>query len=192
MLPVLGDELGQAQLLIGAVVAAGHGGHVAQGHGGLPQGVADFLAEPHEVGDGQADDGVQGDQDEEGDKGPQTAAGGVDPLLLVELGQLLLIFLLIFCVLPLQLLLPVVEPAHADHAALGLHLERQHHQLHHQAEEDDGYAVGAGEGVQPADQRREGYGNDVAEGRKHCLFPPVDSVVAGRRGGPGPGHGTGS
>ena len=41
----------------------------------------------------------------------------------------------------MQLRLLAGETAHADHAALGLHLEGQHHQGDQQAEEDDGQTV---------------------------------------------------
>ena len=186
--PVEGNEIGEEDLLIGVVDAAGEGGEiVAQGDGGVPQGGAGRVADAHEVGDGHADDGVQGQQNEHGQKGPETAAGGVDAGLLIELGHLLLVLLLIFRVSLLQLRLLAGETAHADHAALGLHLEGQHHQGDQQAEEDDGQTVGPGGGVQPAQQGGKGHAHKLAKGTKHnsycssaCRFRQSLSCIAAR------------
>lgn len=81
------------------------------------------------MGDGPVDDLVQGQQEEQGQEGPQAPAHGVDALLLIELCQLLLVFLLIFGILLLQLRLLAGQASHTDHATLGLHLEGKEYQL---------------------------------------------------------------
>ena len=108
------------------------------------------------MGDGPVDDLVQGQQEEQGQEGPQAPAHGVDALLLIELCQLLLVFLLIFGVLLLQLRLLAGQASHTDHAALGLHLEGKEYQLQDQTEEDDGHTVGPGDGIHPAQQGGKG------------------------------------
>ena len=42
--------------------------------------------------------------------------------------------------------------AHADHAALGLHLEGDHDEGDDQAEQDDGQAIGIGDGIHQSGQ----------------------------------------
>lgn len=84
---------------------------------------------------------IQGNEDGEGQQGPEAAGHGVDPLLLIELGNLLLILLLISRIFLLQLLELGGKAAHVHHAALALHLEGQQHQLDNQGEENNGKAI---------------------------------------------------
>ena len=132
---------------------------MAHGEGQLLHLLIGTVAQTHEMGDGQTDDIVQEDHDRQRDQAPQTSAHGVDPLVCIELLQLLLVLHLVVGVLLLQLLLLVRQTAHTDHTLLALHLEGQHHQLHHQGEEDQGHAVGPGEAVEQAHQPSERRGN---------------------------------
>ena len=71
--------------------------HVDAGSGGgLDQAFQRVLGEHHEVGDGLADDGIQGDQDGEWDQAPEAAAHGIDAFLFVELLHFLLELGLVF------------------------------------------------------------------------------------------------
>ena len=161
--PVLQD--GGALLVIGQ-----DGAHVdAGGDGLLHQGLADLLAQHHEVGDGLADDVVEGDEDGHGDEAPQAAAHGVDAVLLIEPLLLLRHLLAVVGVALLDLLQLAGDHVHADHAALALHHEGQQHQLHHQGEEDESHAVGTGELIELSGQPGEGPADPVTKGRKHRL-----------------------
>ena len=134
---------------------AGHGVHHLLHH---------VLAQHHEVGDGLADDGVQSQQDGEGEQAPQAPGHGVDPLLGVELLHFLGLFGLVVGVLFLDLLHPAGHAAHAHHALLGFHLEGQHDELDDQRKEDDGHAVGARQVIEEPDQPREGDTDIVSDG----------------------------
>ena len=207
-----GDLLDQVDLAVGLqlgqTILEHHGAvlgnldDVAHGHTGIGQVVDDavhyLLGEHHEVGDGLTDDGVQRDQNGQGQKAPQTAAHGVDPLLGIELLHLLAHFRLVVGVLLLNLLHPAGHPAHAHHALLGFHLQRQQNQLEHQGEEDDGHAVRAGELIEHADQPGKGDTDDVSDARKHKAYPPNRDTNRNERdrlrssGAISQGQGTGS
>ena len=195
-----GDLLDQVDLAVGLqlgqTILEHHGAvlgnldDVAHGHTGIGQVVDDavhyLLGEHHEVGNGQ------------GQKAPQTAAHGVDPLLGIELLHLLAHFRLVVGVLLLNLLHPAGHPAHAHHALLGFHLQRQQNQLEHQGEEDDGHAVRAGELIEHADQPGKGDTDDVSDARKHKAYPPNRDTNRNERdrlrssGAISQGQGTGS
>ena len=123
-----------------------------------------LAGEHHEVGDGLAQDGVQRDQDGQGQEAPETAGHGVDPLFGVELLHFLAQLRLVVGVLLLQLLHPPGHTVHADHALLRFQLEGKHQELDHQREEDDGHAVGTGHVVEQPQQPGEGDTNDVSNG----------------------------
>ena len=82
--------------------AQGHGailrqldniGHIDAGIvGGVNELVKHILPQHHEVRDGLADDGVERDQNGQGQKAPQASAHGVEALFLVELLHFLLHF----------------------------------------------------------------------------------------------------
>ena len=116
------------------------------------------------MGDGLADDGVQGQKDGQGDEAPQAAAHGADALFGIELLHLFTHLGLVVGVLFLDLLNFAVHTAHADHALLGLHLEWQQNQLDDQSEQDDGNTVRARQVIKQAQQCREGDTNKVSDG----------------------------
>ena len=162
----IGQKLGNSVLDHGGAVLHLHNaGDVQPGFGhGVHQLLHHILTQHHEVGDGLADDGVQGQQNGEGQQAPQAAGHGVDPLLGVELLHLLGLLGLVVGVFLLDFLKPAGHAAHAHHALLGLHLEGQHNQLDHQGKEDDGHGVGARQVIKEPDQPGEGDTDNVSNG----------------------------
>ena len=164
-LPV-GHELGDSVPDHGGAVL--HLGDALQAEPGAADGVHHLLdhvlAQHHEVGDGLADDGVQGQQDGQGQKAPQAPGHGADALLGVELLHLLRLLGLVVGVFLLDFLETAGHAAHAHHALLGLHLEGQHDELDDQGEENDGHAVGIGQVVEQPDQPGEGDTDKVSDG----------------------------
>ena len=122
-----------------------------------------------------ADDAVQRNQDGEGDEGPEAARHGVDLLLLIELCDLGLVFLLVAAVLLLQLLDYRREAGHAHHAALALELEGQHDKSHDQGEQDNREAEVLHRLIELEQQ----------PGKRHCDYGHLLSPISPR----GSGHG---
>ena len=166
------DELGQVDLLVGSGLTACAGG-ISQGHGQLGDALDDLVGQGHEVAQGGTDDIVQRDEDGEGQEGPQTAGHGVDTLAGVEVGDLLLLTLLVVGVLLLDLLHLAVHAAHAEHTFLALELEGKDHQLHQQGEEDQRHAVRPGPGIEQTGQPGKGNADVVAELCEHRLVSSV-------------------
>ena len=124
--------LGHIDLGIGAGVGdAGDTGH----------GVDHVLGHVHQVDQGLPDDGVQGDEQHQGDHGPQAAAHGVDMLPLIELLDLQIIALPVLAILLLQLLHLSGEHGGLDHALLALQGHREQNDLDDNGEQDQGQAV---------------------------------------------------
>ena len=116
------------------------------------------------MGNRLADDGVQGDQNGQGNETPEAAAHGADALFFVELLHLLIHFCLIVGILLLDLLHLAGHAVHPDHALLGLDLEGQHDELDDNGEQNDSQTVGIGQVVKQLDQRGEGDTNVVSKG----------------------------
>ena len=167
--PVLVDELRQIDLVVGRSLSR-RAGHVAQRHRKLSDLGDDLVGQGHEVAQGGADDVVQGDKDGEGQEGPQAAGHGVDTLAGVEVGDLLLLLLLVVGVPLLDLLHLAVHTPHAEHTLLAFQLEGKENQLHHEGEEDQRDTVGACPRVEQAGEPRERHTDIVAELCKHILF----------------------
>ena len=111
----------------------------------------------HGIEQGPADNGVQGQQDEQGDKRPQAAAHGVDLLPLVKFLYLKVIALPIFAVLLLQLLHLAGEQIHLDHALLALQRNREENELNHNGEQDQGQAVAVKDIIKGQQQPGKGF-----------------------------------
>ena len=159
------DDLGDLDLLIGGVAGQGDTGIFDHLTGSLHHlQTGSTAAEVHEVDDGLPDDIVQGHQNGQRQKAPQAPAHGVDALFLVELLHLLIHFYAVIGVLFLDLLHFPGHPIHADHALLRLHLEGQQDQLDDQGEQDQRYAVRAGQIVKQADQPCERCTDPVNDG----------------------------
>ena len=161
------DEVGQIDLLIGVV---GGRRRIAQRHRQIGNLGNDLVGQVHEEPQRGTDDIVQGDQDGEGQEGPQAAGHGVDALLGVQVGHLLLLPLLVVGVAGLDILDLALHPVHAQHALLALHLEGQDHQLHHQGEEDQRHAVGTGQAVEHSRQPCERHTDVISDLCKHVFF----------------------
>ena len=140
---------------------------------GLHHGLQYILGKHHEVGDGLADDVVEGDEDGHGDEAPQAAAHGVDAFLFVELLHFLLELGLVFGVALLQLLHLTADAAHAHHALLGFHLEGQHDELDDQSKQDQSHTVGVRQVIEQTNQPGKGYANVVANGGHSCLSSDI-------------------
>ena len=147
---VVEHVLGHGQLRVGASAAEGlivqqivHGLDVVRGH-------------VHEVGQGPADDAVDGHQEGQGQEGPQTAAGGLHALLVIELLELLRVFLPVPGVLLLQDFLFLRQAAHGEHAFPPLQEEGEQDDTDHQAEEQQRHAVAAGEVIEQQQQLGKG------------------------------------
>ena len=144
---VWGNERGQIQLVIphigklGGLLDPSVGSSYAPPVQSLGHGRDLFPGKAHHVLQGLADDGIKGKQDKQGQKGPQTPAHGVGPLLLIKLLDLLLVALLVLGILLLQLLDLAVEHVHLDHALLSLQGQGEEDHLHHQGKEDQSDAV---------------------------------------------------
>ena len=142
------DVLGDGQLAVALVV---HDGSVEQ----VGDGVELVLVDAHEVFQGLADDQVQHHQEGQGEEGPQAAAGGLDTLLLIELLQLLAVFLPVSGVFLGQLPLLVRQAAHGEHALAPLQKDGEEDQTDDQTEQQQGDAIAACPVVEQQDQFRE-------------------------------------
>ena len=163
------DELGQIDLVISRGLTTG-AGHISQGHRQLGDLSDDLVGQGHEVAQRCADDVVQGDQDGEGQEGPQAPGHGVDTLAGIEVRDLLLLPLLVIGVFLLDLLHLAVHAAHAEHTLLALELEGKQYQLDDQGEEDQSDAIGARPGIEQAGEPRERHTDVVAELCEHRLL----------------------
>ena len=163
------DELGQIDLVISRGLTTG-AGHISQGHRQLGDLGDDLIRQGHEVAQRCADDVVQGDQDGEGQEGPQAPGHGVDALAGIEVRDLLLLLFFVIGVFLLDLLHLAVHAAHAEHTLLALELEGKQHQLDDQGEEDQSDAVRARPGIEQAGEPRERHTDVVAELCKHRLL----------------------
>ena len=162
------DELGQIDLVIGVVA-----GLIAQRTCQRADLLDDGGGQAHEVPQGGTDDGVQGDQDGEGNEGPQAAGHGVHALTGVQVRHLLLLALPIVGEAGLDILHLALHPVHPEHTLLALELEGQDHQLHHQSEEDQSQTVGPGETVKQPGQPRKRHADVIADLCKHGVDTSV-------------------
>ena len=168
--PVLVDELGQINLLI-RLTALGRSEAQGAGQGGD---LRDHrLGQAHKIPQRHTDDIVQGDQDREGDHGPQAAGHGVDAFLGIQLRHGLLLLLLVIGVAGLDIVELALHTVHAQHALLALELEGQQHQLHHQGKQDQGHAIGPGPAVEQPGQEGKGHTDIVSELCKHGVVTSV-------------------
>ena len=173
---ILVDQFHQSDLAIGselghAILDGGNGGDVSTGGCDLvDQRQGHILLDGHEVGNGLTQNGVQSDQDGQGDHGPQAAAHGVDALFLIKLLDFLVGFCLVVGILFPDLIHLTGHAVHADHVALGLHLEGQHNQLDHNGKQNDRQTVRACQIVKQSDQSRKRHANVVTQGLKHTRF----------------------
>ena len=139
---MVADELGLVDLLVEGVAGAGVVGHgIAQlgqlvGYGSARG--EQRRVDAHHDGEGFDDGAVEGEEYGEGQQAPEAAGHGVDLLLAVEAGHLLVEFLLVALVLALELLHARREPGHAHHALLALGHEGQQHERHAQREQYGG------------------------------------------------------
>ena len=117
----------------------------------------------HEVGQGLPDDGVQHHQEGQGQEGPKTAGRGLHALLLIELGQLLAVFFPVAGVLLGQDLLLFRQSAHSQHTLTTFQEDGGQDQTDHQAEQDDGHTIAAGDVVEQQKQLGKG-GQNIT----HC------------------------
>ena len=163
---IIGDELGKADLLI---ALAHELSIVAQGGGKGRDLRHDVLGEQHEAAERLADDGIERDEDGEGQEAPEAAAHGVHALLRVEELHLLIHALGIVGVFRLDLFHLGLEEIHAHHALFRLHLEGQRDELHDEREEHQRPAVGAGQLIEGAQDPGEGNANVVTDDRKNIL-----------------------
>ena len=95
----------------------------------------------HQVGQGLADNGVQGEEDKHGQHAPKAAAHGVDLFPLVELLNLQIVLVPVIAVHFLELLHLAVEHVHLDHGPLGLDGQGEQNDLDQHGEENQGHAV---------------------------------------------------
>ena len=115
-----------------------------------------ILGHAQEVGQGLTDDAVQGDQNGQGQEGPEAAAGGLDPFLLIELLQLNGVAFPVSAVLLLDKLLLVGQAVHGHHALAALQEEGEEDDTDHQGEQQQGNAVAVGHIIEQQQQLREG------------------------------------
>ena len=169
--PILMDELGQVNLLVGGGLAGG-GGLIAHGLGQGADAVNGLGGHGHKVPQGHADDVIQRNQNGEGQEGPEAAAHGVDALPGVQVGHFLVLLLLIVGVAHLDVLDFALHAVHPQHALLALELEGQNHDFHHQGEQNQRQTVGAGDAVKQARQPCEGNTDIVSELCEHNGIPP--------------------
>ena len=87
------------------------------------------IVDAHHILNGLADDGVQGNQNQQREKRPQAAAHGVDLLPLIKLLDLQIIALTVSAVLLLQLLHLALKHVHLNHAPLTLQRKREQDKL---------------------------------------------------------------
>ena len=87
------------------------------------------IVDAHHILNGLADDGVQGNQNQQREKRPQAAAHGVDLLPLIKLLDLQIIALTVSAVLLLQLLHLALKHVHLNHAPLALQRKREQDKL---------------------------------------------------------------
>ena len=139
------DVLGHLQLLVFVV----QNGPVVKQVGDRVELV---LGHAQQVGQRLADDGVQNHQKGQGQEGPQAAGGGLDAFLLIELLQLLAVFLPVPGVLLLQDLLLFSQAAHAQHTLPTFQEDREENQADDQAEKDEGHTVAAGDVIEEQQQ----------------------------------------
>ena len=158
---VVGNELGKADLLI---ALAHELGIVAQGGGKGRDLRHDVLGEHHEAAERLTDDGIQSDEDGEGQEAPEASAHVVHALLCVEELHLLVHARGIIGVFRLDLFHLGLEEIHAHHALFRLHLEGQGDELHDERKEHQCPAVGAGQLIEGAQDPGEGNANVVADG----------------------------
>ena len=159
-----GGDLPRVELLhqlghgIGSDPAVVHGQRLPV-HGGGHLG--DLIAvQPHQVEQRLADDGIQGQQDQNGKEGPQTPAHGVDLLPLIEALDLHIVALPVLAVLLLQLLHLAGEQVHLDHTLFALDGQGEEDDLDNQCKKDQGNTVAVGKAVKKVQQPAE-RGQDV-------------------------------
>ena len=149
------DVLGHLQLLVLVVqhVAVEQVGH----------GVEVVLIHVHEVRQRLADDGVQDHEEGHGQEGPQAAGGGLDPFFLIELLQLAAVFFPVPGVFLLQHALLFCQAAHGEHSLPAFQKDGEEDQADHQAKQDQGDPVAAGDVVEQQQQFGEGGKDNVQE-----------------------------
>ena len=125
------------------------------------------------MGNGLTDDGVQSNEDGEGEHCPETAAHGVDALFRVKLLHLLVHFYLVVGIALLDILHLTAETVHPQHTLLGFHLEGQHDELDDQSEQDQCHAVGTRQIIEQTDQPGKRYANVVANGGHSCFSSDI-------------------
>jgi len=118
------------------------------------------------VGDGLADDVVQGQHDEQRDERPDTAARHRDALFLVQLRHRLLILLLVVAVFDLEGLDERRDAGHFEHALLALDAQGIEHKLDDEREQNERKTVVAGELIEPVQQIAEGNLDDVGDAER--------------------------
>ena len=109
------------------------------------QGGDKILGHKHHAAQGLADDAVQGDEDGEGNEGPEAAGHGIDALFPVELLHLGVELLGVALVAALQLLDFGLEPGGAHHALLALGHKGGENKVDRQSEENNGHTIAAGQ-----------------------------------------------
>ena len=158
---ILGDEAGKADLFI----ALAHGiGIVAEGGGEGGDLRHNVGLEQHEAAEGLTNDGIERDENGEGQETPEASAHGVHALLGIEHLHLFVHALGIVGRFRLDLFHLGLEEIHAHHALFRLHLEGQRDELHDDREEHESPAVGAGQLIEGAQDPGEGNANVVADG----------------------------
>ena len=137
-----------------------------------------------DVSDGFTDNGEQGEQDQQGNKAPQTAAHTHgSALFLLQLLNFFILLLLVMGISSLDILDAGLQTGHLHHALLGLGVDGSQHQLHNQSKQNHGKTVVAGQVVQNAQQPAKRHGNQI--GQFKCKKHFVSSFMVLR-------HGTGS
>ena len=114
-----------------------------------------------DVGDGLADNGKQGKQNQNGNEAPQAAAAHGNALGLLKLLDGLVLALGVVRILLLDGLHPGRQTGHLHHALLGLRVQGHQNQLHDDGEQDHGDAVVVGGFIQNRQQPPERHGYDV-------------------------------
>ena len=153
-----GNGLCGADLIVIAVSAEDTG---INGLDDLNDLLADLGSLAQNVGDGLADDGKQGEENQQRDEAPQAAAAHGNPLFLVQLLHQFVLLQLVVGVASLNVLNPGGQTGHFHHALLGLGGDGQQNHLHQNGEQQHGNAVVLGGVVQDAQQPAEGHGNQI-------------------------------
>ena len=131
---------GQGQLIKAGASLKGTSHHVLPVQGG-GHGFDCGIAQSHHVSEGTADNSIQGHQNQQGNKGPQTAASGTDLVLRVKFLNFPVVPVLIISAALLDLLELIGHQIHFDHTLFPLQIQRKQDDLDHHGKQDQRDAV---------------------------------------------------